>query len=170
MSDLRVQVIQVMEDYAKILNPTNRGWKVLEVGIAGDEKPGGNYKLYGVGNDYKTLDVVASYEPDIVADICSTGLPPEEWDIIIVSQTLEHIYDFEKPFKECYRLLKPSGHLIIDCPFVYPYHPEPEFGDYFRISPSAMEKLVLDAGFEIKKLSLVNGILTTALVCKPNYV
>ena len=109
-TDLRTQVIACMYAYAETLEPMDKGLKVLEVGIAGDEKPGGNYKLFGLGNDYKTLDIISSYEPDIVADICDTGLPASEWDIIILSNDLEHIWDYKKALRECYRLLKPGEH------------------------------------------------------------
>ena len=171
MTDLRVKIIGTMQKYGTMLDCLDRGWKVMEVGIAGDEKPGGNYKFFGVGNDYKTLDVVAKYEPDIVADICDTGLEGETWDLIIFSQTIEHIFDFYKAIRESARLLKPSGYLILDCPFVYPYHPEePDFGDYWRISPTAMQKLLNSVGLETVHISLVDGILTTSLSQKPNYV
>lgn len=171
LTDLRVFCIQAMHDYAGRIEPLNRKLDVLEVGIAGDEKPGGNYKLFGIGNNYKTMDVIAKFEPDIVADICDTKLPDSSWDIIILSNTLEHVFTYEKALKECARILKPNGYLIVDCPFVYPYHAsEPEFGDYWRISPTAMEKLLNSVGLQVVVNNLSGGILTTTLAKKEGYV
>lgn len=171
MTDLRMQVIASMYGYSNFLKPEGRGWKVMEVGIAGDEKPGGNYKLFGKGNDYKTLDYVAKFEPDIVADICDTKLPGEEWDLIILSQTLEHIFTYEKAIRECKRLLKPNGYFIVDCPFYYPYHAsEPDFGDYWRISPSAMSQLLEIAGFDVITSQMLGECLTSSLAKKISHV
>lgn len=170
-TDLRIFVIQSMNEYAKMLDCLNKDWDVMEVGIAGDEKPGGNYKLFGIGNNYKTLDYVANFDPDIVADICDTKLPANSWDLIILSQTLEHIFTYEKAIKECFRLLKKGGYLILDCPFVYPYHASlPEFDDYWRISPSAMKELLNLYGYEVEVSTLLGGILTTSISKKPFYV
>ena len=166
MTDLRTQVMASMYGYAKTLDCLNKGWKVLEVGIAGDPKPGGNYKQFGIGNDYQTLDVSASFNPDIVADICETNLPGEEWDLIILSQTIEHIYDYRKAINECYRLLKNGAYLVVDCPFYYPYHAEPQFEDYWRISPGAMVKILSGARFEILTSQLLADCLTTSLARK----
>lgn len=165
-SEMRNTVVKAMEHYRRLLKPDNKQWKVLEVGIDGDPKPGGNYKLFGIGNDYKTLDILERVSPDIVADICDTKLPKEEWDLIILSQTLEHIFDFRSAIKECHRLLKKGGFLIIDCPFFYPYHGVDGYGDYWRISHTAMQKLVEEVGFKIGKSVSFNKILTSAMVRK----
>jgi len=168
-SEMRKAIFGAMEHYKRILKPNNKGWKVLEVGIDGDPKPGGNYKYFGIGNDYKTLDIIERENPDIVADICDTKLPKEEWNLIILSQTIEHIFDFKAAIKECYRLLKSGGFLIIDCPFFYPYHGvagKEGYGDYWRISHTAMKILVEEVGFEYGKVANFNEILTSAMVRK----
>ena len=166
-SEVRKAIFKIMEHYKRLLKPDNRGWKVMEIGIDGDHKPGGNYKYFGVGNDYKTLDILEKVKPDIVADICDTKLPEKEWDLIILSQTLEHIFDFKAAIKECHRLLKPGGFLIIDCPFIYPYHGTNGYDDYWRISHTAMKRLLEEVGFEYGKAVSVNNILTSAMVRRP---
>jgi len=166
-SEVRKAIFKIMEHYKRLLKPDNRGWKVMEIGIDGDPKPGGNYKYFGVGNDYKTLDILEKVKPDIVADICDTKLPKEKWDLIILSQTLEHIFDFRAAIKECYRLLKPGGFFIIDCPFIYPYHGTNGYDDYWRISHTAMKRLLEEVGFEYGKAVSVNNILTSAMVRRP---
>jgi len=168
-SEIRKTVNKTMEHYREFLKPDNKKWKVLEIGIDGDPKPGGNYKYFGIGNDYKTLDILKRVNPDIVADICNTKLPKEKWDLIILSQTLEHIFDFRAAIKECHRLLKKGGFLIIDCPFFYPYHGvsgEEGYEDYWRISHTAMKNLLQEVGFNIGKVAAFDKILTSGMVRK----
>ena len=165
-SEVRQSVFEAMEHYKRLITPDNRGWRVLEVGIDGDQSPGGNYKYFGVGNDYKTLDILERLRPDFVADICDTKLNGDEWDLIIMSQTLEHIFNFKKAIKECYRLLKKGGFLIVDCPFEYPYHGVADYEDYWRMSHKALQKLLNDTGFEFGKVAMFNNILATALARK----
>ena len=166
-SEIRGIINKTMEHYARLLRPNNKKWKVMEVGIDGDPKPGGNYKHFGIGNDYKTLDILKRVNPDIVADICDTQLPKEMWDLIIFSQTIEHIFDFKSPIKECYRLIKPGGFLIIDCPFICPYHGTNGYDDYWRISHTALKILLEEVGFKYGKTVSVNDLLTSAMVRKP---
>lgn len=166
-SEMRKAVFTAMEHYKRKIKPDNKGWKVLEVGIDGDPKPGGNYKYFGIGNDYKTLDNLKSLAPDFVADICDTKMPGEEWDLIILSQTLEHIFDYEAAIKECFRLLKPGGFFIVDCPFIYPYHGTEDYDDYWRLSHTALATLLDRVGFEYGNAGLVDDILTSALARKP---
>jgi SAM-dependent methyltransferase len=166
MTELREQVYKTMRIYRDLLEPDNKGWKCLEVGIDGDEKPSGNYNTFGTGNKWATMDNVAYLKPDIVADICNTDLEAERFDLIILSQTIEHIYDFTKAILECGRLLKEGGHLIIDCPFMYPYHGTVDYGDYWRISPDGMRKQLQYAGLQIISCQLFGDILTSAIAKK----
>jgi len=166
ISELRQQVIKTMLNYRDIILPDNKGWSCLEVGIDGDERPSGNFKAFGEGNSWQTLDNVASFRPDIVADLCDTQLPENTYDLIIVSQTLEHIYDFTKAILECSRILKPNGYLIIDCPFMYPYHGTSDYGDYWRISHQALRKQLTHAGLQVISCNIYGDILTSALAKK----
>ena len=165
-SEIRKTIFETMEMYRRKINPDNKQWKVLEIGIDGDPMPGGNYRNFGIGNDYKTLDKLESLHPDILADICDTKLPSEEWDLIICSQVIEHVFDFRKAIEECHRLLKKGGFLIIDCPFVCDYHGQGGYDDYWRISHKALQQILNEIGFEYGTCGLVNGHLTSALARK----
>jgi SAM-dependent methyltransferase len=165
-SKIRETVFKTMEIYNRKISPENKQWNVLEIGIDGDSKPGGNYKYFGIGNNYKTLDILERTGPDIIADICNNDLPSEEWDLIIMSQVIEHIFDFKKALEECHRLLVKGGFLIVDCPFVCDYHGQSGYDDYWRISHKALQNLLNDIGFEYGNCGLVDGILTSAIARK----
>jgi SAM-dependent methyltransferase len=166
MSQLRDETFKSMDAYRMMLEPDDKGWHVLEVGIDGDERPSGNYRGFGKGNVFKTLDFLDRLHPDIVADICETKLPPGEWDLIILSNTLEHVFEANKAIAECYRLLKKGGHLIVDIPFMYPYHGIPDYDDYWRFSPVALKRILELNGFRVLLDNLYGGVLTTAIAIK----
>jgi SAM-dependent methyltransferase len=138
MTPLRIQCNFIMQDYARKIKL--KGGKVLDVGVAGDEKPSGNFKFFGDGNEWKTLDCEKSFEPDYVMDITKCDLPDNEFDLVILSNTIEHVFEFNKAIDEVLRISK--KYFIIDCPFMYPYHPDETFGDYWRISTAALIKLI----------------------------
>jgi len=161
----REKIWDAMEQYRKILEPNNKNWQILEIGIDGDDKPSGNYKYFGEGNEWKTLDFLPELKPDIVADITDTKLPEEKWDLIICSQVIEHIFNFPAALKEIYRILKKEGYAIIDCPFEFPYHGLPSYDDYWRISSIALSKILENIGFKIIKCQML-GPLTTCLAQK----
>ena len=100
-----------------------------------------------------------------MGDICETSFDDNYWDLVILSQTIEHIFDYEKAIKEIWRILRVGGSAIIDCPFQYPYHPDETFDDYWRISPTAFARIFAKTkGWEVE-IKLKDDILTTSL-CK----
>ena len=146
-----------------------RNAKILDIGVGGDPvnpegKPGGNWQFFGEHNNYKTLDCVAEFNPDYVADISKgTDFEDNEWDLVLCSQVIEHIWDYKAAQKEIYRITR--QYAIIDCPWNWPHHPEPEFADYWRFSPQALERLLKEAGFKEVKISN-NNFVISALVKK----
>lgn len=55
-----------------------------------------------------------------IGDVKSTGFPENTFDIIICSEVIEHIDEYEKVLQEAYRILKPEGQFIVSVP-----HDEP---------------------------------------------
>ncbi|MAG44716.1 hypothetical protein CL633_02400 [bacterium] len=153
-SETRKDLIKKLEYYSDFLGfkktkekKFHKTRKILDVGIAGDkERPSDRYKYFGRGNDFKTLDIDPRWHPDYVGDITGTEFPDEIWDLVIVCQTLEHIWDSHKVFNEAFRILKKEGYLIIDSPWEYPYHDPP---DYRRYSTEALIRYCGEAGFNI---------------------
>ena len=160
ISVLRQQIFKSMEHYRDELRPEDKGWKILEVGIDGDEKPSGNYKYFGKGNDWKTLDYLPDLKPDFVADITDTKMPDNEWDLIICSQTLEHVFEFKKAIAEIYRMTKVEGYAILDSPFEYPYHGVGGYDDFWRISDTALCRLAREAGFGVIDYGMMGSLAT----------
>jgi SAM-dependent methyltransferase len=165
-SETRLLIFDTMKKYAKILQPKDKHWRVLEVGIDGDPLPGGNYQYFGVGNVYETLDYLERLKPTYVQDIQKTTLSSEFFDLVICSQTLEHVFDPIKAIHEIFRITRKGGYAILDCPFTYPYHPASGYGDYWRMTVTCMIRIAEEAGFKIVE-NLSTNLLTTILVRRP---
>lgn len=61
-------------------------------------------------------------------------------DTIVSFQVLEHLPDPNNFLSECYRILKPAGHLFITAPFMWHVHEEPH--DYLRCTRYGLEILL----------------------------
>jgi SAM-dependent methyltransferase len=139
-SETRQDCELAVTKFAEYLSNKNTKGELLYVGLAGDPI-GGEYSPLFKNYNIKTLDICEKWNPDIVADITRTSFGDEIWDLIVCVQTIEHIPNIWDFPNEIHRILKPEGYLIVDCPFNYPYHGEPEFGDYWRISKDGMNVL-----------------------------
>ena len=87
-------------------------------------------------------------------------LPDESIDTVLANQTLEHVPDVHFYLKECQRLLKPGGVLIVTAPMQWRHHEVPF--DFLRFTRFGIVRLLTMHGFEIKDLSPCGG--TYALI------
>lgn len=116
--------------------------------------------------EYKVLDKVPDYHPDIVGDIHALPLPNQSVDAIICVSVLEHIEDPQLAVKEMYRVLKPGGFCYIYAPFLYYYHPmKGYYKDFFRFTRDGLEHLFRD--FSSVEYCGVRGALETVVHLLP---
>jgi SAM-dependent methyltransferase len=84
----------------------------------------------------------------IVADLSSScGIAPNIFDCIILTQTLQHIYDGRAAIQTLYRILKPAGVLLATFPGISQisrYDME-RWGDYWRFTTLSARKLFEEA-------------------------
>lgn len=155
-SPTRQEIHALMEKYASFLNLKDR--KILDVGIAGDPTlPGATsasekYEWFGKGNYFKTIDNDPQTKPDYVGDIVATDFSDDYWDLVILDQTLEHVFDFMAALRECHRIIKPDGYFILGTPAImYPYHPTDATPDYWRFSRDSYPRMLSAVGFTVMK-------------------
>ncbi len=94
-----------------------------------------------LGVDRGTIDS----SPDIVGDGMCLPLQDQSVDIVFATQVIEHVTDPHRMVRECKRILRPDGYLILSGPFYWPLHEEPH--DFFRFTKYGFEHLLKDAGF-----------------------
>jgi SAM-dependent methyltransferase len=102
--------------------------------------------------DYKVMDPVPDYKPDIVGDIHDIPLPNESVDAIFCLAVLEHVHNPIKAMEEMKRILRPGGKILIYVPFLYYYHAhEGYYGDYWRFTYDTLKRF----GEEYKKYEIL---------------
>ncbi len=116
--------------------------------------------------DYKVLDPVPDYNPDIVGDIHALPFADNSQDAIICIAVLEHVENPILAFQEMYRTLKPGGYCYIYVPFLFYYHAEKGYyGDYWRFTKDTLE--LLSKPFLHMELQSNRGALETWIKISP---
>lgn len=107
-----------------------KGSSVLTVGAGG----GVNERLrsYASQNQFEvaSFDIDEKKEPDILGDLCTYDFSNSQYDIVVVSEVLEHLHSPHLGTENLFNALKPGGKLILTTPFIFPIHDRPY--DYFR--------------------------------------
>ena len=130
----------VNENVAQIASTVHDA-KVLELGSGRRDPDGDRYSmksLFDPSNEFIQSDVVPGYGHRIVD---ATKMEFEdEFDVILCSSVLEHVYDCAAATERIHRALKPGGRALISVPHVFPYHDEPE--DYWRFTEYALRRML----------------------------
>ena len=78
----------------------------------------------------------------IIADLSHPlAIEENQFDCIILTQTLQFIYDYKKAIENCYRLLKPGGHLLLTVPGITPLGRDP-FDWYWSFTTFSVQKIM----------------------------
>lgn len=127
--------------------------KVLDVG--GGQLPIGKRVKTWKAEEYRVLDVVAEYKPDIFHDLnyhydpepTKEGIPfGEYFDVVFCLEVMEYIFNPVQAHETLNDFLKPGGVAYISYPTLYPLH-NPPGTDYLRYTKNAVEKLLTETGF-----------------------
>ena len=80
----------------------------------------------------------------IVADLtCADHIPQDSFDCIILTQTLQYIYDLPAAIRTLYRILKPNGVVLATLPgiaYISRYDLE-HWGEYWRLTSLSAKRL-----------------------------
>jgi len=116
------------------------GAQVLNIGAGGDI--GKTLMRHASEQQFQvaSLDIDAQRHPDIVGDICAHDFKGQQFDVIVMAETLEHIHSPHLALENVHRVLKESGRLILTVPFIFPIHDQPY--DYYRYTRYGLEYLL----------------------------
>lgn len=101
-------------EFIRRLTPV--GGRALVVGVG----VGRDYYRLGLENEVVALDLVPqSTVPDVVLADFSEEIPfPDgSFDAIVISDVLEHVFDDRAALRNCRRVLRDSGSLILNVPY-----------------------------------------------------
>jgi SAM-dependent methyltransferase len=85
-------------------------------------------------------------------------MPDGSVDTLLSSQTLEHVPDPAFYLRECARLLRSGGVLILTAPMQWRHHEEPH--DYYRFTRYGLEHLIKSAGLVLQNITPTGGAFT----------
>ena len=122
---------------------------VLDIGCA-DKKPkkylSDEIIYYGI-DYYSTATEWYNTKPDIFTDAQDISIKDESFDNVLLLDVLEHLPNPRASIKETYRVLKPSGKLILQVPFLYPIHDAPL--DFHRWTKYGLYNIATEANFSV---------------------
>lgn len=95
------------------------------------------------------LDVVIDLNKPLMA------LDSSSFDVVLLSDVLEHICEPAALMAEISRILKPGGRLLLNVPFAYWIHEAPH--DYYRYTRYALERFARESGLEVLELAPLGG-------------
>jgi SAM-dependent methyltransferase len=104
------------------------------------------------------------YEMPDVRIISADGswpVPDNTADVVLATETLEHVPDPDSFLAEAIRILKPGGRIVMTVPFAARWHYIPH--DYWRFTPTSLKMLMERAGFSDVVVNGRGG--TTTVVC-----
>lgn len=133
---------------------TDKSFRVLDAGAG--KMP---YKPLFAHVSYEAADVVPAPGLDYVCDIAAMPVEDGRYDLILCSQTLEHVMNPITVLQEFRRPVKPGGQVWLTAPLFYPEHVKP--WDYFRYTRFAWRKMARRAGLTIVDISWLEGYYGT---------
>jgi len=116
--------------------------------------------------DYKVLDKVANYHPDIVGDVQKLNLPDNSVDAIICIAVLEHVEEPQQAVREMFRVLRPGGYCYIYVPFLFYFHPMKDYyNDFYRFTYDGVKYMTNQ--FKEVEIQNVRGAFATVVNLLP---
>ena len=111
---------------------------------------------------YLGVDYSEDTGADIIHDL-NEALPLSDstFDIVIISETLEHVYNLKELLSEAVRVCKNTGSIFISTPFMYPVHGAPF--DFHRPTKHFYIEFAKQNRLHISYQEVSNTILTTPI-------
>jgi len=114
-------------------------------------------------NYYIGLDHLAPENSSNTVDVFATAdkLPftHASFDVVLLTQVLEHLEEPILALNEIKNVLKENGVLILAVPFLYPVHEAPR--DFYRFTEFGIKYLANKTGFSIEVIKPVSGFWIT---------
>jgi len=111
----------------------------------------GDFVQIYAGRKFLSLDVIPYPEVDLACDLAEcVPFREESFDLLILMNVLEHVYNFHGLLDSLFYLLKPGGSLVIAVPFMIKIHQAPF--DFQRYTHYSLEQMARQHGFEIALL------------------
>ena len=102
---------------------------------------------------------------DLDFEYAADGRLPSEaadYDCVLSTQVLEHVEDPAAYLQECYRVLRPGGHLLLTTHGIFEDHAVPH--DYWRWTAGGLQRMIEDCWLKSKDGQKADNRATRSLV------
>ena len=114
------------------------------IDIGGGERS--SYRKYLKNCNYKSLNIDEKIKPDfLIKPDEKFPISSNTFEICLMFNLLEHVYNWDNIFLEADRVLKNDGDLLILIPFLYPIHGAPN--DYKRVTDQYLKEYLIKRGY-----------------------
>ena len=104
-------------------------------------------------------DIEPQNNPDILLDVAGMrNIATKSIDVILATELFEHVENINQGLKECFRVLKNNGVMILSVPFLYRVHGDPY--DFRRWTSIKWKKETTGVGFKIEKFEIMGRYFT----------
>ncbi len=143
----------------KMLDETLFSGRVLDIGGQKNNKRGLFRPPINKVGGWEYVNINKSTEPDYHCSAEDIPVDNESFDMILMTEVLEHLENPRAALQESSRILKPDGKIIATIPFLFPIHADPH--DYQRWTQERLKIEFKKAGYkdvEIKSMGSVAAV------------
>lgn len=141
-----IEIIEILKDYCE-----KGDLKVLDFGCG--EQPF-RKTIESKNCIYHSYDLQQNSKSSV--GFLKTGdIKNEYYDLIILSDVVEHCYDFHSLLKTIFKKLKKNGILVATTPFLYREHEQPH--DYWRMTSFCIDETYSEFGTIISRKKIGNA-------------
>ena len=124
----------------------------------------GPYRAHFMHTQYEAADFEhvpgKSYDGNhYVCDLAAIPVERDRYDLVLLSQVLEHLPDPAAVLNELHRVLKPGGQIWASAPLFYEEHELPY--DFYRYTQFGLRYLFEQSGFKDLRIEWLEGYLAT---------
>jgi SAM-dependent methyltransferase len=98
-------------------------------------------------------------EVSYVCDLSSIPVGAERYELVLLTQVLEHLPEPRLVLRELHRILKPGGMLWLSAPLFFAEHEVPY--DYYRYTQFGFRHLLQSSGFRVERIEWLEGYYGT---------
>ncbi len=134
------------------------GGRVLDYGCADVPYRG----FFGPDAEFVAADLPGNPHATLTLNADATvPVPDASFDAVMSTQVLEHVADPAAYLRECFRVLRPGGRLLLSTHGIFIYHPDPI--DWWRWTCAGLHHVVEEPGFEVVRFEGIIGLLATGI-------
>lgn len=134
----------------------NKSKETLLLDIGGHKiKPMGQFNIMSLHYNRICFNITEEKGTDVLGDAISLPFIQNTFDMVVLSEVLEHVRDPLRVMEEVFKILKPGKSCVITVPFLYRVHADPH--DYGRYTDFFWTHSLKQIGFEIEEIKSQGG-------------